>query len=344
MSIEFPHLDHFKGLGLTYDDVVLIPKLNSLGSRKNVTIAQVDRSGLLSLEVPIISANMDTITGHAMANFMESRGAMGAIHRLMNIEKNVEEFSKSVKKSFVSIGCLEKGLRRAEALYEVGARYINLDIAHGHSSDMAVTLKELRTRFPDACIMAGNVATYDGAKFLHDNGAHIVKVGIGGGGVCSTRVKTGFGVPNISAIAECSKVNCSIVADGGLRSPGDIVKALAFGADFVMIGSLLAGTGPTPGDVRETETGKKRKVFRGIDSYATQMDWFGEVPPWKTPEGVSIEVDADQNENAILDDLIGGLRSGLTYCGVSSIPELQKEFQYRVVTGHSVLEGTPHRS
>lgn len=330
------------GMGLTYDDVLLVPGHNISGSRENVNIRNFDKSGRFSLDLPIISANMDMITGAEMATFMSSKGAIGALHRLMSIKENVEEFKKISGVCFVSIGCKEKGLKRAEELYKIGARYFNLDIAHGDSSDMGETLEELRKRYTDIFIMAGNVATLSGASYLYDYGADIVKVGIGGGSVCTTRVKTGFGVSNITALMECSKLKCSIVADGGIRSPADVVKALAFGADFVMVGSLFAGTRPTPGAIVENN-GKKSKVYRGLDSQETQMSWFGEVPKWRTPEGISAFVDYREDEDKIIHDLVGGIRSGLTYCGVDNIKDLQKNFKYRIVTSNSVLEGLPHR-
>lgn len=332
---------NYEGDALTYDDVNLIPKLNPYGSRKNVSTLQTDKSGKLTLEIPIFSANMDKITGHKMADFMSGKGGMGALHRLMPLEENVEEFKKCKNPTFASIGCNEKGLERAEALYEVGARYFNLDIAHGHSSDMKYTLSELRRRYNDLFIMSGNVATLSGAQFLYDHGSDIVKVGIGGGSVCTTRIKTGFGVPNITAIRECSKVKCSIVADGGIRFPGDIVKALAFGADFVMIGGLLAGTEQTPGEVL-SDDGNEFKVYRGLDSFDTHMDWFGLVSDWKTPEGVSIKKAYIGSAEPIVDDLVGGLRSGLTYCGAKNISELQKYYSYYLVSSAARREAHPH--
>jgi len=189
--------------------------------------------------------------------------------------------------------------------------------------------------------MSGNVATLSGAQYLYDHGSDMVKVGIGGGSVCTTRIKTGFGVPNLTAIAECSQVKCSIVADGGIRTPGDVVKALAFGADFVMIGGLLAGTEQTPGEVIESN-GKEFKIYRGLDSFDTHMDWFGEVSNWKTPEGVSVKKPFAGSAKPIIDDLVGGIRSGLTYCGASTITELQKNYSYHIVSAASTQEAYPH--
>jgi IMP dehydrogenase/GMP reductase len=191
---------------------------------------------------------MDTVTESAMANFIGGKGGIGVLHRFMSVDRNVEEFKRCTAKVFVSIGTSEEELKRAEALRDAGADYFVVDVAHGHARYVGKTLKRLRELLPNACLMAGNVATYAGADYLASVGADIVKVGIGPGSVCTTRIKTGHGVPQLTAIQDCARCDRSIVADGGIRYPGDVVKALAFGADFVMIGGMLAGTRPTPGE------------------------------------------------------------------------------------------------
>ncbi|NCC95083.1 MAG: guanosine monophosphate reductase, partial [Opitutae bacterium] len=172
------------------------------------------------------------------------------------------------------------------------------------------------------------------------------KVGIGGGSVCTTRLKTGFGVPNLTAIHNCARVDRSVVADGGIRYPGDIVKALAFGADFVMIGKMLAGTGPTPGPVVE-RTGpdgqiRQVKVYRGMASAEVAEDYCGGVPEWKTAEGVAMEVPYRPDADKIIADIVGGLRSGLTYGGAMTIRELQRKLDYIEMTPVGRIEGLPH--
>ena len=235
---------------LTYDDVLLVPSYNHWESRKVVDTNITDRSGLLSLEIPVMTSNMDTITEVDMANFIRSKGGVGVLHRFMSIEENVKMLGVCNSPVFVSVGCSEEDLQRAEALRDANAGFFCIDVAHAHAKYVGRTLKNLREMLgKGACIMAGNVATYAGADYLASCGADIIKVGIGGGSVCTTRIKTGFGVPNLTAIKDCTRVDRSVVADGGIRNPGDIVKALAFGADFVMIGSMLAGTRPTPGKV-----------------------------------------------------------------------------------------------
>jgi len=267
---------------ITYDDVLLVPNYNHHESRRHVDISMTDRTGKLQLGLPVFTANMDSVTESPMANFIGEKGGMGVLHRFLSIERNIEEFKLSRHKVFVSVGCSEAELERAAALRDAGANYFCVDVAHAHAKYVGKTMERLRELLPNACLMAGNVATYAGADYLSACGADIIKVGIGGGSVCTTRIKTGFGVPNLTAITECAKVDRSIVADGGIRTPGDIVKALAFGADFVMIGGMLAGSRPTPGQVIQKTADKKVKQYRGMASFEAQHDFLGGVPEWKT--------------------------------------------------------------
>ncbi len=224
----------------TYDDILMVPSYNHWESRKVVDISMKCKTGKLFLEVPLMTANMDTISESDMANFIGEKGGIGVLHRYVTIEDNVSMFKNCSCPAFVSIGCAEKELERAEALRDAGAERFCVDVAHAHARYVGRTLKRVREMIGDnACIMAGNVATYAGADYLASCGADLVKVGIGGGSVCTTRIKTGFGVPNLTAIKNCARVDRSVVADGGIRYAGDIVKALAFGADFVMLGSML---------------------------------------------------------------------------------------------------------
>jgi len=330
---------------ITFDDVLLVPGYNHYESRRLVDTSMTDKTGKLKLELPVITANMDTVTESAMANFMGRFGGMGALHRYLSIEDNLAEFKKCETKVFISIGCQEKELERVTALRDAGAEYFVVDVAHGHARYVGRTLKLMRELLGDkGCIMAGNVATYAGADYLASCGADIIKVGIGGGSVCSTRIKTGFGVPMLTSIQDCAKVDRSIVADGGLRSSGDIVKALAFGADFVMIGGMLAGTEPTPGPVVTNKDGKKVKIYRGMASREAQEDFLGPMGGWKTAEGVATEVAYRDDHEKIIADLIGGLRSGLTYGGSATIRELQRKLDYRLITPAGRIESLPHKT
>ena len=328
----------------TFDDVLLIPSYNHYESRRLVDISMTDRSEKLRLELPIMTANMDTITGAKMANFIGSKGGIGFLHRFMSIDDNVAEFKRCEHPTAVSVGCSQEELQRAEALRDAGAAHFCVDVAHAHARYIGRTLKQLRAILPDQCLIAGNVATYAGADYLASCGADIIKVGIGGGSVCSTRIKTGFGVPTLTSVQECARVDRSIIADGGIRTPGDIVKALAFGADFVMLGGLFAGTGPTPGEVITKADGTQVKMYRGMASSEAQDDFMGNMPEWKTAEGVATEVPYRDNEDAIVADIIGGLRSGLTYGGAATIRELQRKLNYMHITPASRVESLPHKT
>jgi IMP dehydrogenase len=333
----------------TYEDILMVPSYNHWESRKAVDISMKCKMGKLSLALPLMTANMDTITESEMANFIAAKGGIGVLHRYMSIEDNVHMFKKCKGPVFVSIGCAEIELQRAEALRDAGADLFCVDVAHAHARYVGRTLKHIREMIGDsACIMAGNVATYAGADYLASCNADIVKVGIGGGSVCTTRLKTGFGVPNLTAIKNCARVDRSVVADGGIRHPGDIVKALAFGADFVMVGSVLAGTRPTPGPVinKKGHAGEeiKVKIYRGMASSDVQKDYHGGIAEWKTAEGVATEVSYREDEDEVIADIIGGLRSGLTYGGAASIEELQRKLDYQEITHAGWTESLPHRT
>jgi IMP dehydrogenase len=332
----------------TYDDILMVPSYNHWESRKVVDISMRCKKGKLSLELPIMTANMDTITETDMANYIGAKGGIGVLHRYMSIENNVRMYKDCRYPVFVSVGCGAEDLKRAEALRDAGADLFCIDVAHAHAQYVGRMLKNIRMMLgDDACIMAGNVATYAGADHLASCGADIVKVGIGGGSVCTTRIKTGFGVPNLTAIKNCSRVDRSIVADGGIRYPGDIVKALAFGADFVMLGGILAGTRPTPGPVvsKKNKNGEEVKVktYRGMASSEVQKDYHGGIAEWKTSEGVSTQVPYREDEDKIINDIIGGLRSGLTYGGAATIAELQRKLDYIEITTSGLTEGFPQR-
>lgn len=328
---------------ITFDDVLLVPAYNHHESRRVVNIEMTDRLKKLHLKLPVMSSNMDTITESKMANFMSEKGGAGVLHRFLSIEENIVEFKRCQGLVFVSVGCSSEALERAEALRDAGADYFCVDVAHAHAKYVGKTLKQLKQILGSRCIMAGNVATYAGADYLASCGADIIKAGIGGGSVCSTRIKTGFGIPMLTCIQECARTDRSIVADGGIRTSGDIVKALAFGADFVMIGGMLAGTEPTPGEVVTNNEGKKIKRYRGMASREAQENFLGQMHEWKTAEGVSTEVPYRTDQNHILADIIGGLRSGLTYAGADTIGELQRKLNYVVMTPAGLSESFPHK-
>jgi len=332
--------------GLTFDDVVLVPGYNGIKSRQMVTTT-VNLKGW-DFSLPLISSNMDTITEDGMADAIGSLGGMSILHRFLTIDQNVAMFNRITQKAStgISIGIGEDGLLRAEALVAAGAGIICVDVAHGHSKEVNRTIKSLRQKYKDnIVIIAGNVATYAGADYLAAAGADAIKVGIGSGSVCTTRIKTGFGVPQLTALHECRKVDRVLISDGGTRFPADAVKALAAGADFVMLGGMLAGTDETPGQVMEEERHGKKirfKRFRGMASKEAQDDFMGGMADWKTAEGVAIEVVAKGPVKAVIQDLMGGIRSGMTYCGAATIKDLQRKAQFMEVSQAGRVEGSPH--
>jgi IMP dehydrogenase len=333
--------------GLTFDDVLLMPGYNGIRSRGLVTTSVKLHDRLF--DIPIVSSNMDTITGLEMARVLAAHGGLALLHRFMSIDDNVTMFKAAgdPKHVGISIGIGDDGVKRAEALIAAGAEIVCVDVAHGHSKEVNRTVRALRDKYADnILIIAGNVATYAGADYLAAAGADVIKVGIGPGSVCTTRIKTGFGVPQLTAIHDCSKVDRYIIADGGVRFPGDAVKALAAGADLVMLGGMLAGTEETPGDVIEAVDagGVKRKFkrFRGMASREAQEDFMGAMAEWKTSEGVALEVPVRGSARDVLLDLMGGIRSGMTYCGASEIRDLKRKAQFVEITGAGRIEGTPH--
>ncbi|MCX6103460.1 MAG: guanosine monophosphate reductase [Proteobacteria bacterium] len=332
--------------GLTFDDVILVPGYNGIKSRQNVTTS-VEVLGK-TFGIPLISSNMDTITEDSMANAMTEMGGMAILHRFLSIEDNVKMFQKIKHKDkvAVSIGIGKDGLERADALIATGASLICVDVAHGHSKEVNRSVRTLReVHGNNILIIAGNVATYAGADYLAAAGADLIKVGIGSGSVCTTRIKTGFGVPQLSALQDCRKVDRGIISDGGTRFPSDAVKALAAGADFVMLGGMLAGTDESPGATIEVLIdGKKVRVkrFRGMASKEAQDDFMGGMSDWKTAEGVAIEVVCKGPVKNIIQDIMGGIRSGLTYCGAATIKDLQRKAQFMEITNAGRIEGSPH--
>jgi IMP dehydrogenase len=354
---------------LSYDDIALVPRFNNIPSRKKVdTSVQL---GDLKLEIPLMSSNMDTITGVSMARAMYDLGGIGCLHRFCSIEDNVSMYREAVdgtvgdgdvlgpfycgdKHTIVSLG-VNEGLDRFNILYEAGARYFCVDIAHGHSKAVGDMIKAMRASLRDVFIIAGNVCTPEGAEYLAEVGADAIKVGIGPGSACTTRIQTGFGVPQFSAIQRCSHVECFIIADGGIRTSGDVVKAFVAGADAVMLGGMLAGTNETPGEVlggipegfnfssrHLHKFEDPHKVFRGMASKEAQDDFMGSQASWKTAEGVEMRVEAKGPVEDVVQNIMGGVRSGMTYCGANSIAQIRTRGRWEQITGAGVAEGRPH--
>ena len=331
---------------LTYDDVLLVPQYSDIKSRREVSIKSSlpGPHATVILDLPIIASPMDTISEAEMGISMWQEGGLAVIHRYNTIEEEcsvVKEVIFGGANGAAAIGATGDYLDRATALYEAGARILCVDVAHGHHLLMKEALAALRSLFGDRVhVMAGNVATLEGYNDLVDWGADSVRCNIGGGSICSTRVQTGHGIPGLQTIMDCaaSGRRASIIADGGIRSPGDIVKALAAGANFVMLGSLLAGTDETPGDIINTREGKF-KSYRGMASKDAQMDWRGKT---ESLEGIATTVRCQGPVGAVLNDLARGIRSGLSYSGARSIRELQEKARFIKQTSSGQLESATH--
>ena len=308
---------------LTFDDVLLTPQYSTITSRKNVDLGQkLDHKN--SLHIPIISSPMDTVTGTTMAQTMNDLGGLGVIHRYNTIDEQVAMLRNIIGLKAAAIGVTGDFEKRARALYDsAGVNILCLDVAHGHHVLMERALKTLKDTYGnDIHLMAGNVATLGGFNDLADWGADSIRCGIGGGSICTTRIQTGHGVSGLETILQCAESDrdAKIIADGGIKNSGDIVKALAAGADFVMLGSLLAGTTESPGEVITYTDGSKRKAYRGMASKKAQEAWRGKS---SAPEGVATTVHYKGSVINIMKDLIGGVKSGCSYSGAEDLKQLR---------------------
>lgn len=469
--------------GLTFDDVLLVPKHSPIRSRSAVDTSTTLLPGF-ELKIPILSANMDTVTEAPMAIAIARAGGVGVIHRFMTPERQAEAVRRVKRaESFVvenpitinplasidearrkmadaeigglvvtdsdgrllgllttrdvllaadpnasvesvmtprqrlvvapanahmdaarlalhehrieklplvddadrvvglitatdiiklqehpnatkdakgrlrvgaAVGVRSPDMARAEACLREGADFLLVDIAHGHADHVAAMVSQLKRQFPQAPVIAGNVATPEGVRYLAEAGAQAVKVGVGSGSICTTRIVTGFGVPQLTAVLECSAVGrqlgVPIIADGGVRTSGDLTKALAAGASAVMLGALLAGTDESPGPsvVRE---GRQFKVVRGMASLSAniarkEIEKLGEVDPdeWESvvPEGVEALVPYRGKVADILYQLVGGLHSGMSYAGAETVPQLWENAEFIRITPAGQRESAPH--
>jgi IMP dehydrogenase len=325
---------------LSFDDVLLEPKYSDIKSRDEVDIGN-HLSETAYLDLPVISSPMDTVTEDEMSWAMYDEGGLGVVHRYNTIEEQVALVKKRRGFLAAAIGATGDYHERAMALFDTGVNYLCLDVAHGHHVLVKNALKALRDAFGDKVhLMAGNVATLEAFNDLADWGADSIRVGIGGGSICSTRVNTGHGVPTFQSVYDCSYSDrdAKIIADGGVRNSGDIVKALAAGADFVMLGSMLAGTDESPGEIF-TSGNKKYKVYRGMASRSAQLDWRGKS---SSPEGISTTIPYKGPVSDILRDIGGNIRSGFSYTGARDLRELQSKAIFISQTSASQIESSTH--
>jgi IMP dehydrogenase len=334
---------------LTYDDVLLVPQFSDIESRKEVNIGNwLDEERGLWFNLPLIASPMDTVCEEKMAVTIGKMGGLGIIHRYNSIEKQCE-IAQAVSQEIYNhkfgcaIGITGDYLERAEALVERGVKILCLDVAHGDHILMKNALITLREKLGNGPhLMAGNVATLEGVERLADWGANSIRVGIGGGSICSTRIQTGHGVPSLDSVMECARTfkDVTIIADGGIKNSGDIVKALAVGGDFAMLGSVLAGSSDTPGEVYiSARNGDATKVYRGMASKDAQMDWRGKT---SSLEGISTTIPYKGQTSDIINQLENGIRSGFSYSGARGIHELWSKARFIKQTSAGTRESDTH--
>lgn len=329
-----------------FDDVLLTPQHSDILSRSEVDLS----SELVSetkLNLPVIASPMDTVSDVDMCVAMAQFGGLGVLHRYNTAEQQAEAV-RNIRKSVPSfqtaaaIGMSGDFFERACTLAEAGVGIFCLDVAHGHHNMMERALKKLKDKFGERVhLMAGNVATLEAFECLSSWGADSIRVGIGGGSICSTRIVTGHGIPTLQSVFDCAQTSydTKIIADGGIKTTGDMVKALAAGADFVMVGSMLSGTDETPGELLTSARGEKFKEYRGMASKEAQRDWRGKN---STPEGVATMVPYRGSVVDILKNIDGGIRSGLSYTGVRCIKELQSRAHFVIQSSAAQLESNTH--
>ena len=339
---------------LTFDDVLLLPKYSDvLPSETDLTVNLTKK---ISLKVPFLSSAMDTVTESKMAIALATSGGIGIIHRNLKIKKQAKEIFKVKEKKLLvgaAVGTNKEDIERAKVLIDNGCDLIVIDTAHGHSEKVLRTLNNLKKVNKQIPICVGNIATGKAAKKLYNSGADIIKVGIGPGSICTTRMVAGIGVPQISAIMEVKQnlknKKIKIISDGGIKFSGDLVKALAAGADAIMMGSIFAGTDESPGKKFKFK-GKIYKQYRGMGSIGAMSSgsanrYFQKNFKDKSkfvPEGVEGRVEYKGIVSKIIYQLQGGLRSSMGYIGAKDLNQIQKKAKFIKITKAGFYESMVH--
>ena len=342
----------------SFDDVLLVPTFTKVRSR-GLPKTDVSLGGVLDMRIPIISSPMDTVTDSRMAIALGKNGAFGIVHRFMSPNEQLNSLTEILSyneladseyaKIIPAIGVGKSELNRFKLLYGEIGNYLSavaIDVANGNSSymiDMIKTVQDISSG--NLPIIAGNVATGSGFARLAEQGVSAIRVGIGGGSICKTRIMTGIGVPTLSSVSDCyvekmsneAFENVSIIADGGIRYPADLVKSIAAGADAVMAGRIFAGTLESPGDVINVN-GEKMKVYRGMASKEVQDDKRGGLRPNTCAEGVSTHIPLKGKAYYILEEFAAGMRSAMTYCNALSVDDLRDNAKFIRLTSSALEE------
>jgi len=346
--------------GLTFDDVLLIPKYSDILPKDVNTESFLTKK--ISLKIPLLSSAMDTVTESNMALALAKDGGIGIIHKSMSISDQVNEIKivKDVSSNFLvgaAVGTSDDTYDRVKELMKVKVDVIVVDTAHGHSKKVIDVIKWIKSNYKDMQVIGGNIGTYEAAKDLIKAGVDAVKVGIGPGSICTTRIVAGIGVPQITAIKNVAKAldgtDVKLIADGGIRFSGDIVKALAAGANTVMIGGLFAGTTEAPGKVfLDKETNIKYKSYRGMGSIGAMANSQSSKDRYfqhdtkdakkLVPEGVEGRLKYKGSVQPIIYQLLGGIRSGMGYLGAENIQELYEKADFVQLTAAGIRESHVH--
>lgn len=352
---------------LTFDDVLLVPQYSEI--TPDMADVSTKLTNTFKMNVPFLSAAMDTVSEHKLVTALALAGGLGVIHKNMSIAdqakevemvKNYEFDNEKNKRVLIdkkgrlcvgaAIGVTADMMDRVHALMDAGVDVFVLDSAHGDSKNIINAIKNLRLEYPSMELIAGNVATYEGALDLMKAGASAVKVGMGPGSICTTRIIAGIGVPQLQAVMDCARaskeMNVPIIADGGIKYSGDVVKALAAGANTVMLGGLFATCEEAPGNIYESN-GKKYRTYRGMGSIEAMAkgstDRYFQTGHKKfVAEGVQGIVEVKTTVEELVFQLIGGLKAGMGYCGSKDIPTLQEKGTFIKITNNALLESHPH--
>lgn len=337
------------GKGYSFEDVLIVPKYNKIISRKEVsTKTKITRN--YEIDIPFVVANMDTTCEAQMAIAIGKLGGLGVIHRFNTIEDQSKQVKLVKSKKLIAAAALgvKDYEKRLDALVEAGVNIIVLDIAHGHSKYAGKTLDYIKKKYPNVDVMAGNIATKDAAEYFLSKGADAIKVGIGPGSMCTTRIMTGAGVAQLTAIMdayEATQGRIPICADGGIKYPGDVAKALGAGADTIMSGSIFAGTKESPGEIIK-QKGKYFKVYRGMASYDATLK--KKKLDGKTKNEI-ISVEGEKTLipykgpiEPIIKRYLGGLASSMTYIGAKDMESFIGKVDFTEISSAGYKESIAH--
>ena len=342
---------------LTYDDINIVPKYSELESRSDVDLS-TKFTKKIKLSIPVVSTPMDTVTEYDMAREMMDWGGAGIVHRFMSIEEQAGIMEKLwympgtdhivVKNNLprcAAIGVKGDYLERAQELVNKGCNVLVIDVAHGYHKLVGEAIERIKTKLETIEVVAGSVATGEACEYLCEKGADSIRVGIGNGSLCETRIRTGVGIPQVTALLDCVAVadtyGCPTIADGGIRNIGDVCKGLSCGADTIMLGSLLSGTKETPGTIEkigEWPNEMLYKKYRGSASLDSKHDRGDN----KNVEGNHKVIPYKGKVKRILKDIQEGIRSAFSYVGANDISEFHSKVELIQVTRAGNIEGKPH--